>query len=319
MKKLLSSLLGFCLLIGGCLYGVNGCIGIVDHAQKEAADRETQRVAQLTPEQRAAEEAAKTAGQQRDAKARELEERQSRAISVSQDYVREFLKYPDDASFSIWDTPEIRWNVEETTFFVSSKMKAKNDFGAELTHRWATIVTLDGDTWKLVSCAVDDKQVYDQSANYLEESNARKRADAERERQEQLKARRQSEAEQRRADADKKRPGHAAAMLESGRNLAAAGKSDAAKSWFQRVVDTYPETPAADEARSLLAGAGSQSRIWTDRAGKHHVTASLVEFDGKVATLRKSDGKPLKIPVEKLSDDDRDFLTNNAAIQTRGK
>ena len=88
-------------------------------------------------------------------------DREADAVQVSKDYVRAFLKHPDDAEFGIWDMPEIRKNPAGTTFYVSSKVKAKNDFGGLLTYRWATIVTWDGITWKLVSCAIDDKIMYD--------------------------------------------------------------------------------------------------------------------------------------------------------------
>ena len=96
--------------------------------------------------------------------AAELRKLQARAENVSKKYVRKFLKHPDDASFGFWSVPEIKCNAGRDTFFVSSTVKAKNDFGAELTYRWATIVFLDGGAWKLVSCVIDDKEVYEDKA-----------------------------------------------------------------------------------------------------------------------------------------------------------
>ncbi|MGL4593695.1 MAG: SHD1 domain-containing protein [Thermoguttaceae bacterium] len=52
----------------------------------------------------------------------------------------------------------------------------------------------------------------------------------------------------------------------------------------------------------------SQERTWTDKTGKFEVVATLVEYDGKNVKIKKQDGKSLTLPVDKLSDEDVQFL-----------
>ena len=150
----------------------------IDSCTKHAgqADRgERERRAVLTPDQRAEEdhhaaerqaERERLAAERRAADEKEaaLLRRRLEAERVSQTHVRRFLKHPDDASFGVWTVPDTRWNAEGTVFHVASRVKARNDFGAELTYRWQTIIFLDGDTWRLVSCIIDGEQMYDDPA-----------------------------------------------------------------------------------------------------------------------------------------------------------
>ncbi|MGA2257530.1 MAG: SUMF1/EgtB/PvdO family nonheme iron enzyme [Thermoguttaceae bacterium] len=58
-----------------------------------------------------------------------------------------------------------------------------------------------------------------------------------------------------------------------------------------------------------------QLRTWTDSTGKYTIQAEFVDSkDGKVR-LKKQDGKEVTIPVEKLSDADREFVRQ----QSKGK
>ncbi|MGA2256982.1 MAG: SHD1 domain-containing protein, partial [Thermoguttaceae bacterium] len=58
-----------------------------------------------------------------------------------------------------------------------------------------------------------------------------------------------------------------------------------------------------------------QHRTWTDSTGKYTIQAEFVEFkDGKVR-LRKENGKEVRIPIEKLSDADRELVQQ----QSQGK
>jgi len=53
---------------------------------------------------------------------------------------------------------------------------------------------------------------------------------------------------------------------------------------------------------------GPQCRTWTDRSGKHRTEASFVEAkDGKV-TLKKKDGATISVPLESLSNADREYV-----------
>jgi formylglycine-generating enzyme required for sulfatase activity len=57
------------------------------------------------------------------------------------------------------------------------------------------------------------------------------------------------------------------------------------------------------------------ARKWTDRMGKYTIQAEFVDFkDGKVQ-LRQENGKEVTIPIEKLSDADRQFVQQ----QSKGK
>src|SRR5207237_6928302 len=46
----------------------------------------------------------------------------------------------------------------------------------------------------------------------------------------------------------------------------------------------------------------------TDTTGKFSVSAELVGTDGGKAVLRRSDGKEVKVPVDKLCDADKAFI-----------
>jgi hypothetical protein len=147
------------------------------------------------PQQRQAEDQATAKVEVPNREAYEKLEREAAAAEISKEYVLRFLKHPDDASFGFWSAPEVKANPQHDTFLVSSTVKAKNDFGAELTYRWETIVTLEGNTLNLVRCVIDDNEVY-ASAELLDKLNA-KREEA-----------RRAEAlavEQEKADADRAR------------------------------------------------------------------------------------------------------------------
>jgi hypothetical protein len=84
---------------------------------------------------------------------------QRTAVSFSKDYVRKFLKFPQDASFP-WGEATVKCSPDRTKFFVHSTVKAKNALGVELTYDWATVLEREGDTWDLLTCIVGDEAVY---------------------------------------------------------------------------------------------------------------------------------------------------------------
>lgn len=60
-----------------------------------------------------------------------------------------------------------------------------------------------------------------------------------------------------------------------------------------------------------IATANAQSqdvRTWTDSTGKHKVNAKLIAQTDKEITLEKPDGSKVTLPLDKLSQADRDFL-----------
>jgi Tol biopolymer transport system component len=57
-------------------------------------------------------------------------------------------------------------------------------------------------------------------------------------------------------------------------------------------------------------------RTWTDSTGTHHVDAEFVKLDNDIVRLKKGDGTIIKIPLDKLSAQDKEFVrqqTNGAS------
>jgi hypothetical protein len=62
-----------------------------------------------------------------------------------------------------------------------------------------------------------------------------------------------------------------------------------------------------------------EAREWADKSGTYKVEAELVEVrDGKVL-LRKQDGKVISVPLDRLSDRDRQFVSEHSAPAPGGK
>jgi hypothetical protein len=245
---------------GGCLVLiVLAGIGVyfVGSSFDKKQQAEQQRQAALTPEQRQAEDKANAEAEAKRQQDNEFERRKLGAEDFSKQYVLKFLKHPDDASFGFWDTPTVTSNPERDTFFVSSKVKAKNDFGAELTYQWATIITLDGNTWELVSCVIDGETVYS-SETLLNKLKASKQL---------------SDAKQEAAD---KR-----------------AKAEAKKKRQAEIEET-------------------KWRTWTDVKGKHTVEAKFGGMAFGTVTLTKRDGTSVKVPLEELSDEDKEWISTRA-------
>jgi len=89
--------------------------------------------------------------------AAELESRRQVDLETKCDYksdVRRFLKHPLDASFSWFPS---RRHLEDGGLHVVGTVKAKNDFGAELTSEYFCEYDRDAN---LVCCTIDGKLVY---------------------------------------------------------------------------------------------------------------------------------------------------------------
>lgn len=251
----LARLVSLVIVIAVAVWGINACSERSWQARKAeeerqavAAKAEQNRRAALTPEQRgaedrkAAEEKAKAAEEK--AKA-ELEERMSmrefEAQQVSEEHIRRFLKHPDDAHFGFWSIPETTWNAARDTFFVSSKVKAKNDFGGEFTYRWATIVFFDGQQWQLVSCMIDGKKVYEDKT--LHDRLAKRAADPPK-----PDAKQQPEPKPKTRTPEET----ASAKLNLAQNYLRAGMKEPARRLLEAIVREYPNTAAAAKARREL-------------------------------------------------------------------
>lgn len=84
-----------------------------------------------------------------------LEKQRIDAMVVSEDFVKDHLKFPNDASFP-WGTTTTT-PLEENEWNVRGQVTAKNAMGAELTYDWVTVVKLNPETekWKLSTLVLD--------------------------------------------------------------------------------------------------------------------------------------------------------------------
>ena len=123
-----------------------------------------QRGAALTPEQRAAADRAKAESDALKKQESDLKDRILSVATFAKDNVRRFLEHPNDASFGLWDEPDAKFSQEQDTFWLSSKVKAKNDLGKDITYQWEAIIMFDGKTDELAFCAIDGQTVYTSGA-----------------------------------------------------------------------------------------------------------------------------------------------------------
>ena len=66
-------------------------------------------------------------------------------------------------------------------------------------------------------------------------------------------------------------------------------------------------------ASCLLALRPALAREWTDSSGTHKIEAELVKLDGEIVHLKKADGAIVKVPLNKLCEDDRKFVREPTA------
>ena len=56
----------------------------------------------------------------------------------------------------------------------------------------------------------------------------------------------------------------------------------------------------------------SESRVFTDKTGKHKVSATFVKLDGNNVTLLKEDGSNVDLPLDKLCEEDQAYVKKAA-------
>ena len=79
------------------------------------------------------------------------------------------------------------------------------------------------------------------------------------------------------------------------------------------------DVPVVKKAEGELKGEGSQNasvqvtelRTWTDASGKHTLKAKFSGIIAGTVKLIKQDGSTISIPLEKLSDEDKDWIKNH--------
>ena len=92
-------------------------------------------------------------------------------------------------------------------------------------------------------------------------------------------------------------------------------------------ADSLDPSPEAEElitheqtfAPTLALEYGGEERTWTDSTGKFKVQATLAGFDNKTVRLKKKDGKPITIPIEKLSQADQEYVRSSAKQSAKAK
>ena len=74
--------------------------------------------------------------------------------------------------------------------------------------------------------------------------------------------------------------------------------------------EILPDEGMADAPAPRVDAAEPESdmRTWSDATGKFRIEAELVELNGGVVTLKRKDGNEARIPVQKLSQADKDYL-----------
>ena len=79
--------------------------------------------------------------------------------------------------------------------------------------------------------------------------------------------------------------------------------------WMIRVTVDRLKNPAAQPDNNPAA----QTREWTDSTGSFHLQAEYLGFDDGKVRLQKADGTVIAVPLERLSQADREFVR-----QTKG-
>ncbi|MEI8211339.1 MAG: SHD1 domain-containing protein [Planctomycetota bacterium] len=84
----------------------------------------------------------------------------------------------------------------------------------------------------------------------------------------------------------------------------------------QVVVITVPKnsgTPGASGGKRTADGSNEPYRLWSDRTGKFKIEAILIEQTATEVSLKKKDGNIVKVPIEKLSSTDQEYIASGAS------
>ena len=69
----------------------------------------------------------------------------------------------------------------------------------------------------------------------------------------------------------------------------------------------------------VCVAATAQARVWTDTTGRYTLEADLIAFDDKHVILQRADHHLGAVPIEKLSEADREFLKSKEAADTAAR
>ncbi|MCC9655477.1 SHD1 domain-containing protein [Rhodopirellula halodulae] len=86
-------------------------------------------------------------------------------------------------------------------------------------------------------------------------------------------------------------------------SAATSGTSSATGGMNLGVAPARSETPVPSSEEPA-----AEVRTWSDASGKFQIVAALVARDDSQVTLQRGDGRTVKVPIDRLSDDDREWL-----------
>lgn len=100
----------------------------------------------------------------------------------------------------------------------------------------------------------------------------------------------------------------AASKLRIARQFLAQRKPDVARKWLLEILAEYGDTKAAFEAQQEAGMGEPHYRDWNDDTGKYTIRAAFVSFINGVVKLQKETGELIDVPIEKLSEADREWV-----------
>lgn len=82
---------------------------------------------------------------------------------------------------------------------------------------------------------------------------------------------------------------------------------------------SYPSARFISIIVAFVVSSVANARMWTDSTGKYKIDADLVAFNDKIVILQRADHDLAQVPIEKLSQADRAYLTTKEAADTVNK
>src|SRR5262245_19202069 len=67
----------------------------------------------------------------------------------------------------------------------------------------------------------------------------------------------------------------------------------------------------------FLVVGSTGARTWTDSTGRYTVDAELISFNDSTVVLQRADHELASVPIDKLSQADRDYLKSKEAAEAR--
>jgi len=246
---------------------------------------------------------------------------QTAVYRIAEDFVRAFV-HPRQVKFAR-DNVRVLGNRDFGFFIILSSLTGKNDTGSVVTVPWKAKVKWDDPLWRLYALEVAGESASFAGVNprvltrrgedprYLDPEQPEKTESAETAAAEQAAASQEKPA----GTAPPKAASVPEKPAKQPQPKPASGTQDMQvterKDGPEKPKDVPEKAKEAPEKAAKEVGE-SPMRTWTDASGQHKVEARFRGVsDGKVQ-LRKSDGKDLVLPLEKLSSADQEWIRSHA-------